>query len=1035
MIGVKVSAYDFRVDGVYYDYNDDSSGTSVTVTSGNFKYYDAVTIPEKVTYSGKTYDVTSIHESAFRGCSELTSVTIPSSVTTIGLGAFWNCSGLKIITLACNTIVSSKYNSYKSLKDIFGEQVEEYILDNGITRIGEYAFYGCSGMTSLTISSSVTSVGSSAFTGCSSLTSVYISDIAAWCSIEFDDNNNLFDGTNPLQYADYLYLNSKKITSLSIPNSVTSINSHAFHGYKHLTSITIPNSVTSIGTNAFSGCINLKTITLESETIVSKDYNSYQSLKNIFGQQVEEYIIRDGITRIGDYAFYGCSSLISITIPNSVSSIGQHVFQNCSLLKTITFADGTSITTIPTYCFYNCYALESITIPTSVTTIGSYAFYGCSSLESIYIPFSVTSIGYDAFYGCGGLTSVIMFDNVSDGYSIFDSCYNLESVKIIVTDNSAFCNNNVITKVCYKGYGTREVQLFNMNGYEIKNYVVPNGVTSIGRYAFHCCTGLTSVSLPNSLKSIGVGSFDGCSKLKTIIMDDHLIAIDDNAFEGCRLEEWRIWVSDYSAFCNNTLTEMISTVSNYEAMVQLVDAYGNDIKDYIIPNNVTSIGKKAFRRINLTSVTIPNSVTTICDSAFVSCSNLKSVTMGSGIKNVGFEAFAECQKIEEVHINDLAAWCNIDFKTGAYSSYYGEYITSFYANPIAARVGGSGIITGGGGATIYHQGEPVSDLIIPDGVTMIKPYVFAHSNIRTVTIPSSITKICEDAFLKCSRLNGVYINDIAAWCNIDFMNNSIYPTIRDANPLMYAHDLYLNNEKVTNLSVPYSVKQIKPCAFYNCSLESVILPNGLTTIGESAFSNCQNLMSIVIPNTISTIGANAFSNCLSLYSVTSLLNLPFNLDETTFQYNGTQYDKDIVYMAATLYVPRGRVPMYSSIQGWQKFLNIMETDTKFKLTYIVDGEVYKTYEIQATEVITPEPDPYREGYEFSGWSEIPYLMPAHDVTVTGTFAVVTAIDQIMSNRKDDAMIFTIDGKRLSKPQRGLNIVRMSDGTTRKVVVK
>ena len=527
-------------------------------------------------------------------------------------------------------------------------------------------------------------------------------------------------------------------------------------------------------------------------------------------------------------------------------------------------------------------------------------------------------------------------------------------------------------------------------------------------------------------------------------MFDNLNDISDNAFDGCGIEEWRIRVSDYAAFCNNTMTDMISTMSNSKAIVQLVDNNGNNINDYLIPNNVTSIGKKAFRRTNLTSVTIPNSVTNICDSAFVSCWNLKSVRMGGGIKNIGYDAFAECQKIEEVHIDDLAAWCNIDFKTRAYSSYYGEFITSFYSNPIAARVGGSGNFTGECGASLYYQGEAVSDLKIPDGVTMIKPYVFAHSNIRTVTIPSSITKICEDAFYGCTNLNGVYINDIAAWCDIDFMNYSVYEgvypkNIPDANPLMYAHELYLNNEKVTNLSVPSNVKQIKPCAFYNCSLESVVLPNGFTTIGESAFRSCQNLRSIVIPNTVTTIGKSAFSDCMSLYSVTSLINMPFNLDESVFQYTGTQYDKNIIYMAATLYVPRGRTAMYSNVEGWKKFMNITETDTKFKLTYMLDGEKYKEYEIQATEVITPEPDPYKEHYIFSGWSEIPYLMPAQDVTVTGSFTIdpeyEAGVEGVAKEEAKPTIYYSVDGRKQKAQHRGLNIIRMSDGTVHKVMVK
>jgi hypothetical protein len=190
---------------------------------------------------------------------------------------------------------------------------------------------------------------------------------------------------------------------------------------------------------------------------------------------------------------------------------------------------------------------------------------------------------------------------------------------------------------------------------------------------------------------------------------------------------------------------------------------------------------------------------------------------------------------------------------------------------------------------------------------------------------------------------------------------------------------------------------------------------------------------------VTSIGEKAFANCLSLYSVTSLINMPFNLDKTAFQYTGNQYDKNIVYMAATLYVPRGRTAMYKNIQGWQIFMNIMETDTKFKLTYVVDGEAYKTYEIQATEVITPEPDPYKEGFTFSGWSDIPYLMPTEDVTITGSFGVdpdyQTGMESVSTDRATSIAIYSLGGHRMNGLQRGMNIVRMSDGTVRKVVVR
>ena len=140
-------------------------------------------------------------------------------------------------------------------------------------------------------------------------------------------------------------------------------------------------------------------------------------------------------------------------------------------------------------------------------------------------------------------------------------------------------------------------------------------------------------------------------------------------------------------------------------------------------------------------------------------------------------------------------------------------------------------------------------------------------------------------------------------------------------------------------------------------------------------------------------------------------------------------------MAATLYVPRGCKDIYGNVQGWKKFTNIMETDTKYNLTYMVDGEIYKNYEIQATEVVTPEPDPYREGYEFSGWSAIPSVMPAHDVVVTGSFTPSTGINATYMDENTIGFYYSINGQRINTPQRGVNIIKMKDGSTKKIMVK
>ena len=258
---------------------------------------------------------------------KIKTVVIENGVTNIGDCAFYYCKSLTSITIP-----------------------------NSVTSIGKFAFYGCSGLTSVTIGNSVTSIGERAFYGCSSLTSVTI-------------------GNSVTSIGNCAFANCTALTSVTIGNSVTSIGYGAFDGCTGLTSITIPNSVTSIGGNAFYGCTGLTSIT-----------------------------IPNSVTSIGGFAFYDCSSLTSITIPNSMTSIGQDAFSGCSGLTSITIPN--SVTSIGNCAFANCTALTSITIPNSVKSIGVNAFSGCSNLTSVTIGNSVTSIGGYAFSNCSGLTSI-----------------------------------------------------------------------------------------------------------------------------------------------------------------------------------------------------------------------------------------------------------------------------------------------------------------------------------------------------------------------------------------------------------------------------------------------------------------------------------------------------------------------------------------------------------------------------------------------------------------------------------------------------
>ena len=369
-------AYDFAVDGIYYDKNTD--GTSVTVTyktSSDRGYSGSVVIPSTVTYSGKTYSVTSIGSDAFSGCIGLTSITIPESVTSINDYAFYNCSGLTSVTIP-----------------------------NSVTNIGSGAFEYCIGLTSVTIGNGVTSIGEGAFLGTAWYNNqpdglVYAGKVAYRYKGTMPLGTEIVIKEGTLVIAGSAFWNCSDLTSITIPESVTSISQFAFSGCSGLKSVTIPNSVTNIGYSAFSGCTGLTSVTIgngvtsigEGAFLGTAWYNNQPDGLVYAGKVAYRYkgtmplgteiVIKEGTLGIAGSAFSGCSGLKSVTIPNSVTNIGYLAFSGCT-------------------------GLTSVTIPNSVTSIGNSAFYDCSGLKTVTIGSGVTSIGSGAFERCTGLTSV-----------------------------------------------------------------------------------------------------------------------------------------------------------------------------------------------------------------------------------------------------------------------------------------------------------------------------------------------------------------------------------------------------------------------------------------------------------------------------------------------------------------------------------------------------------------------------------------------------------------------------------------------------
>ena len=426
--------------------------------------------------------------------------------------------------------------------------------------------------------------------------------------------------------------------------SVTSIGDHAFSGCCNLTSITIPKSVTSIGDEAFYKCSSLTAIT-----------------------------IPEGVTSIGSSAFYYCSNLTSITIPEGVTSIGEHAFAGCSSLTSITIPEG--VTSIGDGAFYDCSSLTSITIPESVTSIGGWAFRSCNSLTSITIPEGVTSIEYDAFRDCSSLTAITIPESVTSiGSSAFYYCNSLTSITIpeSVTSigNSAFYGTPwynkqpdgvvYIGKVLYeyKGAmptntsievkeGTFSISPSAFNGCSNLTAInIPESVTSIGNSAFYGCSSLTSITIPKSVTSIGYSAFIGCTSLHKVLNFSNLVFLKGSSGNG--------YIAYYAK-------EVINGVLVGDYVFQITDGT-NYLRDYIgvdtelsLPENYNGddyeIAADLFReKSTITSVYIPEGVTSIGSNAFSGCSGLKSLFVGTNVDTYGENVFEGCTAVEELTV-------------------------------------------------------------------------------------------------------------------------------------------------------------------------------------------------------------------------------------------------------------------------------------------------------------------------------------------------------------------------------------------------
>ena len=526
--------------------------------------------------------------------------------------------------------------------------------------------------------------------------------------------------------------------------------------------ITIPSTlggypVTAIGYEAFYHCTSLTIIT-----------------------------IPDSIESIGESAFWYCTSLTSVTIPDSVTSIGNSAFRDCDSLTSVTIPD--SVTSIGKYAFSDCTKLTSVTIPDSVTSIESYAFCWCDSLTSITIPKSVNHIGSEAFRYCKSLANITISDSV-------------ETIGAYAFHNTAYYNSsNWVNKVLYIGN-----HLIDASNALSGDYTVKNGTKTIGNSAFEYCTSLTSITIPDSVTSIGSSAFYNCTKLTSVTIGNSVTSIGGSAFSWC-----------------------------------------TSLTGVTIPDSVTSIGGSAFYECtSLTSVTIPDSVTSIGGYAFDYCTSLTSVTIGNGITSIGSNAFYYCASLNAVYITDIASWCNISFGNNT-------------ANPLYYT------------KNLYLNGELVTNLVIPDSVTSIGGYAFEYcTSLTSITIPDSVTSIGDNAFLSCTSLTSITIPDgVTSIGRSAFYNCKKLTCITIPDSVTsIGNYAFCSGEKLTSVTIGNGVTTIGDYVFSDCGLTGITIPDSVTSIGNYAFYSCDSLTSITIPDSVTSIGSNAFDYCTSLKTV------------------------------------------------------------------------------------------------------------------------------------------------------------------------